>query len=101
MDAATQAAVWGFLGTILTVTGVVVAAILTNRTEKGKAAKSAMENTLRERIVLRDEQIAHKDKRIKRLEEQIKKLEQEKDCYRLAIDEARAEETARLKDADD
>lgn len=58
MDATVQVAVIGIITTLVTTAGVVVVAIINNRKERGTAAESAMERTLRERILLRDEQIA-------------------------------------------
>lgn len=58
MDATVQVAFVGIFTTLVTTAGVVVVAIINNRRERGQAAESAMERTLRERIVLRDEQIA-------------------------------------------
>lgn len=57
-DAAVQVAIIGIVTTIITTLGVIVVAIFNNKKERGNAAESAMERTLRERIVLRDEQIA-------------------------------------------
>lgn len=58
MDTATTVAVFGFLGTLIaSVVGGFVA-IYTNRTEKQQTAEVSVEKTLRERILLRDEQIA-------------------------------------------
>ena len=58
MAATVQVAFVGIFTTLLTTTGVIVVAIINNRKERGQAAESAMERTLRERIILRDEQIA-------------------------------------------
>ena len=48
----------GLLATIATVAGGVFVAILTNRKESKATAESAMEAVLRERLALKDEQIA-------------------------------------------
>lgn len=57
MDTATLIAVLGFLGTLVaSIIGAIVA-ISTNRTEKAQTAEQTVEKTLRERILLRDEQI--------------------------------------------
>lgn len=58
MDATLQVALIGIFTTVITTAGVVVTAIINNKRERGSAAESAMERTLRERILLRDEQIA-------------------------------------------
>lgn len=57
MDPATTVAVFSFAGVVVTVLGGAVVAIYTNRSEKKTTAETAMEKTLRERIILRDEQI--------------------------------------------
>lgn len=75
MDAATTVAVFSFLGVVVTATVGAVVAIYTNKAEKKSTAVSAMEMTLRERIILRDEQIAElkaaKGKADEKLAEQI------------------------------
>jgi hypothetical protein len=75
MDAATTVAVFSFLGVVVTAMAGAVVAIYTNRAEKKSTAVSAMEMTLRERILLRDEQIAElkvaKSKTEEKLAEQI------------------------------
>lgn len=58
MDPTVQVALSGIFATLITTAGVVAVAIINNRRERGATAESAMERTLRERIVLRDEQIA-------------------------------------------
>ncbi len=58
MDTTVQVAIIGIITTFVTTIGVVIVAIFNNKKERGAAAESAMERTLRERIVLRDEQIA-------------------------------------------
>jgi hypothetical protein len=74
MDPTVQVAAIGILTTLVTTAGIVVVAIINNRKERGSSAESAMERTLRERILLRDEQIqelrqdiADRDKRIAEL----------------------------------
>lgn len=58
MDNATTVAVFSFLGIVIS-TGIgALVSVVTNRSEKQQTAETAMERTLRERIVLRDEQIA-------------------------------------------
>lgn len=58
MDPTVQVALVGVVTTALTTAGIVGVAIVNNRRERSGSAESAVEKTLRERIVLRDEQIA-------------------------------------------
>lgn len=58
MDPTVQVALIGIFTTVVTTIGVIGVAVLNSRKERGSAAESAMERTLRERITLRDEQIA-------------------------------------------
>lgn len=58
MDSALLVPFVGLLATIATVAGGVFVAVLTNRKESKATAESAMEAVLRERLALRDEQIA-------------------------------------------
>lgn len=69
MDPATTVAVFSFAGVVVTVIGGAVVAIYTNRSEKKTTAESAVETTLRERITLRDEQIADLKADVKRAED--------------------------------
>lgn len=57
MDPTVQVAAIGIFTTLITTAGVGIAAMFNNRRERSGAAESAMEQTLRERIMLRDEQI--------------------------------------------
>lgn len=66
---------------MVTTAGGVLVALLTNRREAENAADDARESTLRERLALRDEQIAalenqkaNRDQRIARLEGTIERL---------------------------
>lgn len=84
MNAAVQVALIGIFTTIVTTAGVVITAIINNRRERGHAAESAIERTLRERILLRDEQIAdlksdvqERDDKIALRDKQIVKLKSE------------------------
>lgn len=61
----------GTIATLLSTLGLVVIAILNNKKERKSAAEASMESALRERIMLRDEQISHRD-------EQIGSLKQDK-----------------------
>lgn len=75
--------IWaGVIAAILSTISAIVVAIVNNRRERGVAAESAMESTLRERIVLRDEQIADRDHTIAELEHQVEKLEEELQLYK-------------------
>ena len=78
MDPTVQIALIGVLSTVLTTAGVVIAAVTSNRKERGKAAESAVEAALRERITLKDEQlddlrgdIAARDHKIAQLQEDL------------------------------
>lgn len=78
MDATLQVGLVGIFTSIVTTAGIVIVAMINNRKERGQAAESAMERTLRERIVLRDEQIADlradieaRDRTISQLKEEI------------------------------
>lgn len=57
MDSSVLVAMFSFFGVVVMALGTFLAAILTNRTEKTKTAENTIEGMLRERIVLRDEQI--------------------------------------------
>lgn len=71
LEPSVQAAiVTGVVGTIAAVCGIVVA-FVNNRKERGDAAENAMVTTLRERIILRDEQLAIKDHIIEELREEL------------------------------
>lgn len=78
-DPTVQIAFFGIVTTIITVIGGVVVAVVNNKRERGNSAESAMEATLRERIVLRDEQIedlrndiAERDHTIEKLNEELR-----------------------------
>lgn len=57
-DPTVQVALVGILTTAITTGGVVLAAVVNNRRERSGSAEEGIEATLRERITLRDEQIA-------------------------------------------
>lgn len=57
MDPTVQVAVVGIVTTLITTAGVVLAAIVNNRRERAGSANSGVEAALRERIVLKDEQL--------------------------------------------
>lgn len=75
MDTATQVAIFGFLGTLVAAALSAFVALRTNKTEKTTAAETTMEATLRERIALRDEQLADEKDRVDELETQVARLE--------------------------
>lgn len=96
MDPAVWVAFLGLLGVVATaITGIVVAKI-TNRSEKEQSSETAMERTLRERIILRDEQLKDKDLDILELKVKVEELEAENDRLLLGQRENRAEEKERL-----
>lgn len=78
MDGTTTIAIFGFFGTITTVLGGIIVAVMVNRSEKRQSAETAMERTLRERLVLRDEQIEDLKQDIVARDEQI-------DYYKLRL----------------
>jgi uncharacterized protein YlxW (UPF0749 family) len=64
---------------IVTTSGGVAVAILTNRREAENAADDSRELTLRERLTLRDEQIADLKARVARLEAENARLKEAQD----------------------
>lgn len=60
-----QVAIIGIVTTLITTAGVVIAAVVNNKKERTGAADEGIAATLRERITLRDEQLAdlREDKR--------------------------------------
>lgn len=72
MDATVQVALVGICTTAITTAGVIFVAFYNNKKERGQAAESAMERTLRERIVLRDEQIKDLQNDITDLKQDVK-----------------------------
>lgn len=57
-DPTVQVAIVGVLATLITTLGVVFVAVINNRKERGGAADEGVEAALRERLTLRDEQLA-------------------------------------------
>lgn len=57
MDPVIAVAIFSFLGVVVTATAGVIVAIFTNTKERKQASESTMEKALRERLVLRDEQL--------------------------------------------
>lgn len=64
LDPTILVAIIALIGTILTVVGSVVVAIFSTRKSSQAAAESSLEKALRERILLRDEQIADLEKEV-------------------------------------
>lgn len=95
MDNGTLVVVLGFFGTMVTGAASVAVAIIVNRREKTQSAETALEQTLRERLVLKDEQLA--DCRQDLAAEKLKRADAEARADRLqqAQDQARAEENER------
>jgi uncharacterized protein (DUF3084 family) len=71
----------------VTTAGGVLVAFLTNRREAENSAEDAMEMTLRERIALRDEQIAALERKVANRDDKIHRLEAE--LERRVIEEAK------------
>lgn len=78
-DPTVQVAAVGIFTTLITTIGVIIVAVLNNKKERTDAATEGIEETLRERILLRDEQIldlrdevAHKEQIIQRLKAELK-----------------------------
>lgn len=76
MDPTVQVAGIGIITTLIATSGVVLAAVVNNKRERSGAASSGIEQTLRERITLRDER--------------IEDLQEDKARLQLKLDEALA-----------
>ena len=87
MDPAIIVALVSIATAVVTTAGGVLVAMLTNRREAENAADDAMEQTLRERIALRDEQIAALERKVQNRDDKIARLELE--LERRVIDEAK------------
>lgn len=72
MDATVLAAFLGIGTAVVAASSAIVVAFINNQRERTSSAETAMEETLRERILLRDEQIAQRDHRIEQLEEELR-----------------------------
>jgi len=57
MDQGTVVVVLGFFGTVITGAASVGVALIVNRKEREQSAETSLERTLRERLLLRDEQL--------------------------------------------
>lgn len=71
MDPATTVAVFSFLGVVVTAVVGGIVAVYTNRAEKKATAETAVEKTLRERIELKNEQIADLKESKARVDEKL------------------------------
>lgn len=89
MDKTVLVALLALCGTMVTVAGGVIVAIVTSNKESKHSAESALEKALRERLTLKDEQISDLKSDLER--EQLSNL-RKKEAYELL-----AEENARLK----
>lgn len=69
MDTAVTVAVFSFLGIVVSAAFGAVVSLATNRREKQQTAETTMERVLRERLLLREEQLADKDLDIQRITE--------------------------------
>lgn len=69
---ATLAALLGICTAVVAAASTVIVAVINNKRERTTSAETAMEETLRERILLRDEQIAARDHKIEQLEETLR-----------------------------
>lgn len=81
-DPTVQIALAGIFTTIITVIGGVVVTVINNKKERGNSAENAMEATLRERIVLRDEQIEDLRVDIEERDHTIEKLNEQLQLYK-------------------
>jgi predicted RNase H-like nuclease (RuvC/YqgF family) len=70
-DPAVQVALVGIFSTLITTIGVIFVAVLNNNKEREGAADQGVEATLRERIALRDEQLAELREDISELRTQL------------------------------
>lgn len=57
MEPTVQVAIIGIFTTLITASGVVIAAIVNNKRERTGAAAGGVESTLRERLLLKDERL--------------------------------------------
>lgn len=77
MDPAIIVALVSVATAVVTTAGGVLVAMLTNRREAENAADDAVEKALRERLELRDEQIAALEKKVQNRDDKIARLELE------------------------
>jgi hypothetical protein len=76
-DPTVQVAVVGVLTTFITTLGVIVVAVINNKKERTGAADEGVEATLRERLALRDEQLADLRGDVAELELQLRAAQDE------------------------
>lgn len=81
-DPATTVAFLGFLGTLVTASIGGVIAVLLHRKETQATAENTLEKTLRERIALRDEQLAD-------LRQDLTEAIADRDQYKSMVDDMR------------
>lgn len=86
MDPALTVGLVSIATAIVTTAGGVAVAMLTNRREAENAADESRELTLRERLALRDEQIAALERKLENRDDKIARLELE--LERRVVDEA-------------
>lgn len=72
-----QVAYVGIITTFIASFTAVIVAIVNNRKERRNSAESVMEASLRERILLRDEQIMIRDQKIEELEKSLQTKDHE------------------------
>ena len=82
-------------GTIFTATAGVIVAFRLHSSEKGQSAESALEKTLRAEATLHKEEAAYERRRREEVEEELELVKTERDRYKAAIDQQRAEERQR------
>lgn len=97
MDPAVGVAVVGLFGTITTGGATVIVSQLNSKKERANAAESAVEKTLRERLLLRDEQIAELKEDLERADKRADRLQAQVERFAQGVQEQRAEEAARLE----
>jgi hypothetical protein len=97
-DTPTLAIILGFAGTIVTAILGAFTAISLSKKERTKTAETTLEMVLRERIVLREEEIQELREDLKQCVEERDKAIAQRDRLYMAIVEQRAEE--RVKNGD-
>lgn len=76
MSEASLVALLGLCGTAVTVLGVVLVALINSRKEMSAATTREVEDTLRERIIFKDEKIADLTAEVARLRLRIDKIDE-------------------------
>lgn len=93
-------ALFGVIGTFVSTMGVVLVAMINNRKERRGAAEEGVEETLRERILLRDEQIVDLREDVAERDAMIATLREERASLREENKRLRTE-NRELRQADD